>query len=302
MEIQIILSHLITLAKIFTLKDFLDILLTSFFIFSFFYFFLQVKARRFLAIVSIFLLIYFFTKIFNLALTPAFLRYFTSFGLVLFFIVFQKEIRRFILSLKIPLLIPFRKIHKHPKEESLIHEIIEALEYFSQNKIGALLVFKNVDEFLDIVSEGVFLNSEVSSKLLISIFQKNSPLHDGAVIIDKNKIKYASVILPHSEHLPSSIGEGTRHRAGLGITEASDAFSIVVSEETGKISFAHYGKLYYDVSLDFIREKLLDYYEYLNRKVSLKTLFSFQSIFLIYLLALLFSFLLWFIDNLNKFQ
>lgn len=289
------------ITKIFTFRDFLDILLTSLFIFSFFYFFIQLRARRFLVITSLFFLIYFLTKIFNLSITPAFLSYFTSFGLVLFFIVFQKEIRRFIFSLKIPL-ISLGKIHKHPKEESIIHEILEALEYFSQNKIGAILVFKNIDELIDVISGGVPLNSEINSKILISIFQKESPLHDGAVIIDKNKIKYASVILPHSEHLPPPLTEGTRHRAGLGITEESDAFSIIVSEETGKISFAQNGKLYYDISLDFIKDKLLDYYELLQKKVSLKTLLSFQSISLIYLLALIFSFLLWLINNLNKFK
>jgi uncharacterized protein (TIGR00159 family) len=262
---------------------------------------LQIRARRLLVIISIFFLIYFLSKVFNLSIAPAFLSYFTSFGLVLFFIVFQKEIRRAIFSLKIPLF-PLRKIHKHAKEESIIHEILEALEYFSQNKIGAILVFKNVDELVDLISGGVPLNSEINSKILISIFQKESPLHDGAVIIDKNKIKYASVILLHSEHLPPPLTEGTRHRAGLGITEESDAMSIIVSEETGKISFAQNGKLYHDVSLDFIRDKLLDYYEFPQEKVYLKTLLKFQSIIFVYLLALLFSFLLWLINNLPKFK
>lgn len=301
MEMQNFISNISLLTKIFTFKDLLDVVFTSIFLFLFFYFFVQVKARRFLVIISVFFLIYFLTKIFNLSITPAFLNYFTSFGLVLFFIVFQKEVRRFIFSLKIPL-ISFKKIHRHAKEESIIYEILEALEYFQQNKVGAILVFKNIDELTDITSGGIPINSEINSKILISIFQKNSPLHDGAVIIDKNKIRYASVILPHSDHLPPSLPEGTRHRAGIGITEETDAVSVIVSEETGKISFAQQGKFYHDVSLDFIRDRLLEYYEAPQKKVSIKTLLSFQSFFLIYLLAFLFSLLLWIINNLNKFK
>lgn len=287
---------ILSFINILTIKNILDILLTSIFLFLLFYFLVQIKAKRFLWVLFLFFLIYLSAKTFNLSIVTAFLNYFSSFGLILFFIVFQKEIRRFIFGLKIPL-VSSLKISSSAKEEFTIHEILEALEYFSKNKIGAILVFKNLDELSNIISGGVSLNSEINSKILISIFQKESPLHDGAIIIDKNKIRYASVILPHSESLPYQLTEGTRHRAGIGITEESDAMSIIVSEETGQISFAQHGNLYHGVSMDFIKDKLLNYYESPKKRVSLKTLLNIRSISLIYLLALLFSFLLWLINN-----
>ena len=130
----------------------------------------------------------------------------------------------------------------------------------SRQKIGALLVFENKTGLNEVIETGTRINSDISSELLINIFIPNTPLHDGAVIIRKDKIVAASCFLPMSDSQTVSKELGTRHRAALGMSERSDSLSIIVSEETGTISVADKGELKRYVDIETLKEILFRFY------------------------------------------
>ncbi|HRK27981.1 MAG TPA: diadenylate cyclase CdaA [Chitinophagales bacterium] len=175
---------------------------------------------------------------------------FVEAGFILVVILFQQEIRRFLFYLgkgsgisknKLWQLI-FKRQTTTPKQE-LIEEIMRAINNMSNTRTGGLLVFTDAAEKNFFSDTGVPINGEISSKLIESIFDKGSPLHDGAVVIAENKILSAGCVLPVSENpdLPTRVG--MRHRAATGITEKTDASVVIVSEQTGRISSAHKGRL-----------------------------------------------------------
>ena len=123
-------------------------------------------------------------------------------------------------------------------------------------KTGALIVVENRDSLTDYEKTGIRIDSVLSSPLLINIFEHNTPLHDGAVIVRENRIVSATCYLPLSDNMELSKDLGTRHRAGVGISEMTDSLTIIVSEETGRVSIAQEGFLYSNVDMEFLREKL----------------------------------------------
>lgn len=137
----------------------------------------------------------------------------------------------------------------------LISQLSEAVRYFSKNKIGALITIENNDNIENMRTDGIILNANISSSLLISIFNKHSPLHDGAVIIRNNKIYYASTFYKISKKSIDS-QYGARHRAAMGISEICDATTIVVSEETGLIKIVKNGS-FYPVKIEQFQEQLI---------------------------------------------
>jgi diadenylate cyclase len=151
--------------------------------------------------------------------------------------------------------------HKVKKEEAetLAEDIIEALLYLKTNKIGALLVFEQGTGLKEYWRSAVKLNAKISQELIISIFWKDNPLHDGAAIIDRNQIIACSCYLPLSDNVELSRWFGTRHRAAIGITDVSDAIVLVVSEERGEISMVYKGYLSRNMK-DTQIKKLLVYY------------------------------------------
>ncbi|MGQ9845536.1 MAG: diadenylate cyclase CdaA [Caldisericia bacterium] len=165
---------------------------------------------------------------------------------IIIVIIFQPEIRKLMGSLGRRNLFGesfnlFSEFEENPIKT--IDEIVKAVKYLSLNKIGALIVIKKEDNLNEVIQTGIPLNSIVTSELISTIFYTNSPLHDGAVVIDGNTIAAARCLLPLSENERLEKELGTRHRAGVGITEATDAISIIVSEETGIISLSTQGKL-----------------------------------------------------------
>ncbi len=134
--------------------------------------------------------------------------------------------------------------------QKIIKEISSATSSLARQKIGALMIFEQKTGLHEIVDTGVTLNSEISSGLLINIFIPNTPLHDGAVVIRDYRISAAGCFLPLTDNGQLSKDIGTRHRAALGITERSDAIAIIVSEETGYISYAIDGRLYRNIQID----------------------------------------------------
>ena len=195
---------------------------------------------------------YLLVKFLNLHLLTEIIGQFVNAGVIALLIVFQPEIRRFLLKLgKAGLgdrenlwdFIRGNKKQKTRQHEQIAGEIISSLDHFSKHKTGALMVFFSTFKLNDFSSPGVKLNAVISGKLLESIFEKSSPLHDGAVIISQNKIVFAGTVLPVSESPSVPERAGLRHRAAIGITEETDALSVVVSEETGSISYARNGKI-----------------------------------------------------------
>jgi diadenylate cyclase len=188
---------------------------------------------------------------------------FMGVGVIAALILFQQEIRKFLLL--IGKTTPFNndsffrslpwKKNQEPDKLN-INPVIEAAKTLGSSNTGALIVFAKSSELRFYAESGDLIDAIVSKRLLISIFNKHSPLHDGAVIIAKNRVKAARCVLPvsESETLPASYG--LRHRAALGLTEVTDAIVLIVSEETGQISIARNGVINSNLSIQEIRTKL----------------------------------------------
>ncbi len=178
-------------------------------------------------------------------------------GVIAIIIVFQQEVRRFLLMLgsryranrRFSLEHLFSNEFKFASESSL-HAIVEGCRQMSENRTGALIVLSRESELQEYVETGEIIDAAITSELIRSIFFKNSPLHDGAMIISLNRIKAARCILPLSQKLEISPVLGLRHRAAIGISEQTDAYVIVVSEETGHISTSSNGDLHENVPVD----------------------------------------------------
>jgi len=182
-------------------------------------------------------------------------------------IIFQPELRSALEKLgrvKFSTLKSFQSLSRtdyNTMSESMISSVCESAKILSEKKIGALIVFEMSGKLGDILNTGINLDCVISPQTIITIFFHNTPLHDGAVIIRDNKIASAGCLLPLSKNLEISKELGTRHRAAVGITEVTDALSVIVSEETGKISYAYDGKIHINISVDqlseVLREKLI---------------------------------------------
>lgn len=150
----------------------------------------------------------------------------------------------------------FQKSNPVRFSEKTINEIAKACYEMGKVKTGALIVVERDVMLNEYIRTGIPLDSLVSSQLLINIFEHNTPLHDGAVVIRGNRVTAATCYLPLSDNMTISKDLGTRHRAAVGISEVSDSLTIVVSEETGKVSIAMRGQIYRNVNADFLRGKL----------------------------------------------
>ncbi len=221
-----------------------------------------VAVNIFIAIFGIFLF-WLLVKALNMQLTGAILQQVFSVGAIALVVLFQPEIRRFLVNLGTK----YRTRHKWRLERFFssdsdlipnikIKSIAGACIRMSESKTGALIVVTRTTSLKAYAETGDVIDANTSSRLLENIFFKNSPLHDGAVIIEKDRIHAARCILPVSEsrNLPANLG--LRHRAALGVTENTDALAIVVSEETGNISIADHGIVYENLSKNELIQNL----------------------------------------------
>ena len=206
-------------------------------------------------------------------------------GLLALVIIFQPEIRRFlerIGSNNLSFYRLFRGSSAPSSElEAAINETVEAFAEMSKNKVGALMVFERDTDLTNIISSGTPFQSTVTSELLKNIFFPKAPLHDGAVVVRKGKIASAGCMLPMSESMNLSKELGMRHRAGLGMSERSDAVVILVSEETGAISVVVHGNLRRHLSPEtlgrVLRNELLPHEEVVTEKIRKRTLMFCQG-------------------------
>lgn len=204
----------------------------------------------------------------GMRLLGAILSSIVSVGLIALIIIFQPEIRRFLLFVgtKTQLdesfwkRIRFWKHNIQNNKQSVNYEAyINACMHMSQSKTGALIIFKRRNEVDDLVTTGERIDALASSPLLEALFFKNSPLHDGAVIVRGNLILAARCILPVTSRLDIDPNLGLRHRSAIGVTEQLDVLSVIVSEETGAISYALNGEIHHDISLVELRQALEKY-------------------------------------------
>ncbi|NBH81556.1 TIGR00159 family protein [bacterium C-53] len=177
-------------------------------------------------------------------------------------VVFQPELRKALDMLGrkniFSSLIPFdsnRNLDERFSDKT-VGEIVKACYEMGKVKTGALIVIAQNDPLTEYERTGIELDSLVSSQLLINIFEHNTPLHDGAIIIQGNRVVSATCYLPLSDNMALSKELGTRHRAGVGISEVTDSITIIVSEETGRVSVAYEGELYRNIDADFLKERL----------------------------------------------
>lgn len=243
--------------------DIIDIFLVASLLYSLYYLLRGTAAMNiFLGIVSIFLL-WRLVTVLRMELLGEILGAFVSVGFIALIIIFQPEIRQFLLALGTPrfikkynVLFPFLRVTES-QAGTEFDPLINACVSMSEKATGALVVITQQNKLFEYVQTGVLIDAAISQPLIENIFFKNSPLHDGAMIITNGRIRAAGCILPVTKKLDLPGRPGLRHRAGLGITEQSDAVAIIVSEESGKISLASQGNLMIVNSASQLREELL---------------------------------------------
>lgn len=200
------------------------------------------------------------SKILNLTATSKLFDIVIQWGVLALIVIFQPEIRRALEQLGRGNFLKRYTNTYSRDEEKLIQSVSKAVQYMAKRRIGALIVFEKETGLQDYIETGIPMNSDISQELLTNVFIPNTPLHDGAMIIQGSKIAVAASYLPLSDSVKISKSLGTRHRAAVGISEVSDAFTVVVSEETGDISVTFDGKLRRDISKDVFEELLAEHW------------------------------------------
>ena len=202
-------------------------------------------------------------KIFNMSALLWIIQNLSFVAITALVIIFQPELRKALEKMghKNPIsslfsLKGFTNGENERFTDATITQILRSVAEMSENKTGALIVIEEDVKLDEVVETGIEIDAYVTSQLLTNIFERNTPLHDGAAIIRDDRIIAATCYLPLTENNTLSKSLGTRHRAGVGITEISDCLAIIVSEETGKISYAHEGMLYTALSVSDLREVL----------------------------------------------
>ena len=198
------------------------------------------------------------SNILNLYTIGLLLEYILEWGPLAIIVIFQPEIRNVLESIGRTQLLGRHKILTVDEREKVVYEIMDAVEYLKKNRIGALIVIERDMSLQEYITPATKVYADLTSPLLGTIFFPNSPLHDGGVIIQGDRITCAGAVFKTSMNPAISKRLGTRHRAALGIAEETDAIALVVSEETGKISIAVDGELKYNLSLDEFRMTLMD--------------------------------------------
>ncbi len=210
-------------------------------------------------------LIYLIVRAAQMELLATILGQFMGVGVLAMIILFQPEIRKFLLVIgrgtefRENIFSAISAWRNDYHDDFDIHQVIEAAKTLKATKTGALIVFSRDTELKSYIETGDLLDAEVTKRLLVSIFFKNSPLHDGAVIIFKGRIKAARCVLPVSEndHLPGHFG--LRHRSAIGMSESTDTLVMAISEETGRLILARNGKYLRGLKLRQVEQKILEY-------------------------------------------
>lgn len=243
--------------------DVIDILLVSLLLFSLYQLLKGTAAVNiFLGILAIFV-IWRIVKSLHMDLLSDLLGAFISVGFIAFIVVFQPEIRKFLLAIGSPGFISsqrfrslFSRLHMNDQNFHEIDSLVQACNRMSNSFTGALIIIVRKNDLTEYKETGTQLDALITDQLVESIFYKNNPIHDGAVIISENRIIAARCILPVSANMDIPAELGLRHRSAIGITEKSDAIAVIVSEQSGKISYCREGELYQDVKVSGLKAML----------------------------------------------
>lgn len=245
------------------LTDVIDVLLVAYLLYEVYNLLKGTAAINiFLGIVAVFG-IWRLVNLLQMELLSEILGAFISVGFIALIVVFQPEIRQFLLLIGTPKFmakarnrIPWLNLNFGKPINLDVDPIVTACRKLSANKTGALIILAKNNELRQYVETGRILEADISDELLMNIFFKNSPLHDGAVIINNNKIKSARCILPVSGNKKISVALGLRHRAAVGVTEKTDAIAVVVSEETGEVAYVKSGVIIRNVNFSHLKNFL----------------------------------------------
>lgn len=251
-----------------TIWDIIDILIVSYVIYKLIQMVRGTRAIQLLKGILVVVIVWLLSIWFKLDTLRWMMNEMITVGVLAVIVIFQPELRRALEQLGRGKL--FKRYGGAESEEykRTINEVIVAANFLARKKYGALIVFERETGLNDYTESGITLNAKVSSQLLINIFIPNTPLHDGAVIIQQNQIVAAGCYLPLSENPFISKELGTRHRAAIGLSEVSDAICVIVSEETGQISLAMNGQIVRDIKEESLISIL---YEDLSMKPKKKT-------------------------------
>ncbi len=242
------------------IKDIIEIGLIAFVIYQLLKWVRGTRAWTLFKGMVIIFLIFIIASIFKLHTITWVFRNTINVGIIALVIVFQPELRSALEQLGRRDFVSTFMIFDDDSKERItlqsIEELIKAIGQMSKYKTGALIVIEREVGLGEYERTGIPIRADISSELLVNIFEHNTPLHDGAIIIRHNKIAAATCYLPLSDNMSLSKELGTRHRAAVGITEVSDSVVIIISEETGKISMAMGGNIIRNVDSDYLRNKL----------------------------------------------
>jgi uncharacterized protein (TIGR00159 family) len=225
----------------------------------------SIAVNIFLGILSLYL-VYLIVRAAQMELLAKILGQFMGVGVLAMIILFQPEIRKFLLVIgrsaeinRDSFFKSFNSLRYGFHDDFDVHQLIEAVKSLKATRTGALVVFSRDSELKFYCETGDYLDADVNKRLILSIFQKTSPLHDGAVVIYKGRIKAARCVLPVSEndHLPPHFG--LRHRSAIGMSETTDTLVMAISEETGRLILARNGKFLRGLKLKQIEQKILEY-------------------------------------------
>jgi diadenylate cyclase len=225
----------------FTFNDLFDILIVAFIVYRFLLIVQGTRAVQMLVGIAALATLYWGSLSYELYSLNWLLNHFFDYFFVILIILFQEQIRAALVSFGEARIFGKKKGALYDEQ---IEEVVAACSALSRERTGALIVFEKNHGLLNYSLTGTRLDAKIHSDILYSIFQSNSPLHDGAVIIFANRIQSAGCFLPLSKNVEIDRHLGTRHRAAIGISEVSDAVVIIVSEETGRMSITHDGKFY----------------------------------------------------------
>ncbi|MGE7186580.1 diadenylate cyclase CdaA [Peribacillus sp. NPDC006672] len=236
--------------------NFIDILLVWFVIYKLLTIIRGTKAIQLLKGIFVIVIVKSLSNLFGFNTLGWLMAQVMNWGVLAILVIFQPELRRALEQLGRGKLFARGTVPEENQQERLVEEILKASTYMAKRRIGALITIEKGTELGDYVETGIPLRSYISSELLINIFIPNTPLHDGAVILQNNQVAAAACYLPLSESPFISKELGTRHRAAIGMSEVTDSLTIVVSEETGGISVTKNGELYRDLNQESFRAML----------------------------------------------
>ncbi len=209
--------------------------------------------------VAIVILLKLISDIFGFTTVDIILEYVIMYGPLALIVIFQPEIRNMLEQIGRTQLLGRHKVLTVDERERMVYQLINAMEFLSKQRIGALIVIERDISLGNYIDKAKKIYAELSSDLLESIFFPNNPLHDGGVILQGDKVTCAGAVFPTSNSNKFSAKHlGTRHRAAVGISEETDCISLIVSEETGKLSISIKGELFYNLTLDDVRMMLID--------------------------------------------